>query len=357
MTNGLQGRKIRVLVVDDSALVRGVLRRGLASDPQIDVIDAVSDPYAARDVLVRERPDVMTLDVEMPKMDGISFLRKVMRHMPTPTIVVSSLTTSGSRVALQALEAGAVDVVAKPAAGVGEGLRDQMSQIAERVKVAACSRVVRHEPPAVAPMEEARPERIRLETTDAVIGLGASTGGVAALTRMLPTFPAWSPGIVIVQHMPAGFTGKFAERLAEMCALRVKEARHGDRVLPGHALVAPGGDRHLEVRRVGGEYRVHLRQGDPESGHTPSVDVFFSSLAREVGPRAAGCLLTGMGRDGAQGLLALKISGGHTFAQDKESSAVWGMPAAACELGAVESCLPLEKLGGALLDALAPRSK
>jgi len=340
-------RPIRVLIVDDSALVRSVLSRGLAADGGIEVVGTASDPYVARDLLVKLRPDVLTLDVEMPRMDGVTFLRKFMAVLPTPTVVLSSLTTRGSSLAVQALEAGAIEVLTKPSIGVASGIEEMMASLIRSVKIAAQSHVARREIP---PIEPAAPNATALQrSTDFVMGLGASTGGVAALGRILPIFPAWSPGIVIVQHMPSGFTADFASRLDGLCQMRVSEARDGDRVLRGHILVAPGGARHLEVRRFGGEYRVHLIPGDPRSGHVPSVDVFFNSLAQYVASNATACLLTGMGADGAAGLLKLRQAGGHTFAQDRETSAVWGMPAAAAELGAAERLVPLHEIPSVLL--------
>jgi two-component system chemotaxis response regulator CheB len=342
-------KRIRVLIVDDSSMVRGVLQRGLSADPEIEVVGAARDPYEARDLLVKLRPDVMTLDMEMPRMDGVTFLEKFMSVMPTPTVVLSSLTTRGSSLAVQALELGAVEVLAKPSSAVALGLEAAMGALIRSVKVAAVTRVARRGPPAAsAPVRGAALEK----STDVVIGLGASTGGVAALNRILPAFPAGSPGIVIVQHMSAGFTADFAKRLDEMCSMRVAEARDGDRVLRGHVLVAPGGDRHLEVRRFGGEYRVKLVGGPLVSGHCPSVDVFFTSLAQDVGANAVGCLLTGMGADGAAGLLKLRQARGRTYAQDRETSAVWGMPAAAQEMGSAERHLPLGLIPSALLGAL-----
>jgi two-component system chemotaxis response regulator CheB len=344
--------RVRVLVVDDSSLVRSVLTRGLAKDPAIEVVGAARDPYEARDLLVQLRPDVVTLDVEMPRMDGVTFLRKFMAVLPTPTIVVSSLTTHGSKLALDALDAGAVDVVTKPSSRVAEGVEAMMSDLIGRVKAAARAKVQRKQT-AVEAVAQAPLER----STDLVIGLGASTGGVAALGRILPAFPAWTPGVVIVQHMPEGFTRQFAERLNGLCQMRVSEAQDGDRVLRGHILVAPGGNRHLSIRRVGGEYRVYLAAGELVSGHCPSVDVFFASLADQVGSNAAACLMTGMGNDGADGLLRLRHSGGRTFAQDRESCAVWGMPAAAEERKAAESFVTLEKIPHSLLSALNQTSR
>lgn len=349
-------KAIRVLVVDDSALVRNILRRGLEAAPGIEVVAVASDPYIARDLLVKHRPDVMTLDIEMPRMDGVTFLRKVMAVLPTPTVIVSSLAQHHSAAALAALEAGAVDVVAKPTSDVAGGLHRMLDHLVERVRMAARSKVVQREPEPGEPAPTAAPVVARVRTvgmsTDVVIGLGASTGGVAALGRILPMFPPDAPGVVVVQHMPQGFTAGFAKRMREQCSMRVAEAVDGDRVLRGHVLLAPGGNKHLEVRRVGGEYRVALCEGATVSGHCPSVDVFFRSLAVHAGQNAAACLLTGMGRDGAEGLKALRASGGRTFAQDEATSAVWGMPAAAVEVGAAEQTVALNDVPAILLAAL-----
>jgi two-component system chemotaxis response regulator CheB len=348
-------RRIRVLIVDDSAVVRTVLARGLAALPDMEVVATARDPYEARDLLVKLRPDVLTLDVEMPRMDGITFLKRFMAVLPTPTVVLSSLTSQGSRLALQALEAGAIEVLTKPSVGVGAGVEALLADVARSVRVAAVSRVRRRDVPPTAPA--AAPEGAALDrSTDLVIALGASTGGVAALGRILPAFPPWSPGVVIVQHMPSGFTADFAKRLDGLCQMRVAEARDGDRVLRGHILIAPGGSRHLKILRLGGQYRVHLEPGDPATGHVPSVDVFFDSLADHVGKNAAACLLTGMGADGAAGLLRLRQAGGRTFAQDRETAAVWGMPAAAAELGAAERLLPLQDVAAVLVGWSRPGS-
>jgi len=350
-----RSRPVRVLIVDDSALVRSVLERGLSEDPAIEVVATARDPYEARDYLVKLRPDVITLDIEMPRMDGVSFLRRFMRVLPTPTVVLSSLTTRGSELALTALQVGAVEVVTKPAADVAAGLGRMIADLREVVKAAARSgpaKVARQPvvPAAPAPVRAAAspPPAALGRTTDSVIGLGASTGGVAALGRILPELPAWTCGVVVVQHMPAGFTADFARRLDKLCKMRVSEARDGERVLRGHILIAPGGDRHLRVIRVGGEYRVHLAEGDLISGHRPSVDAFFDSLAEHLGVNAAACLLTGMGEDGARGLLRLRRAGGRTFAQDERTSAVWGMPAAAQQLGAAERFLALDAVAATL---------
>lgn len=338
---------IRVMVVDDSALVRTVLKEGLEKDPELHVIATARDPYEARDLLVKERPDVITLDVEMPRMDGVTFLKKFMAVIPTPTVVLSSLTTQSSQLALEALQAGAVDVVTKPSSNVADGVQKMMGELITRVKVAANAQVEQRQSQI-----ESVAQRPLEHSTDLIIGLGASTGGVAALGRILPAFPAWSPGIVIVQHMPEHFTKSFAERLDGLCEMRVSEAADGDRVLRGHILIAPGGTRQLEIHRVGGEYRVRLEERGLVNGHCPSVDVFFHSLAESVGANAAACLLTGMGNDGAEGLLHLRRAGGHTYAQDHASCAVWGMPAAAEALGAASAFLPLEQIPRTMLEAL-----
>jgi len=343
-------KRVRVLVVDDSALVRLLLERHLSEVPELEVVGIAGNPYEARDLLVTLRPDVMTLDIEMPRMDGLSFLRRLMAVLPTPTIVLSSLVKPGSPLAAQAREAGAVDVVTKPSAGVEGGLTQMMGELVKRILAAAEIRVERRWTPLpVDPRPAAAPESPRASTaldatTDFVIAFGASTGGVAALGRILPLLPPWTPGVVIVQHMPAGFTAQFAERMDGLCAMRVSEARDGDRVLRGHVSICPGGERHLEIERCGGEYRCALVAGPPRSGHVPSVDVLFESVARSAGRNAAACLLTGMGADGARGLLALRLAGGRTLAQDEATSAVWGMPGAAVELGAAQQVVPLDQI-------------
>ena len=347
--SGSTRSRVRVLIVDDSALVRSVLTRGLGGDPSLEVVGAARDPYEARDLLVKLRPDVLTLDLEMPRMDGLSFLRKFMAVLPTPTIVLSSLATPGSALAQQAREAGAVAVLAKPALNVAGGLDSGMADLIRRIKLAASTRVARRSSPQE-PASNANSSTALDVTTDQVIGLGASTGGVSALGRILPQLPAWLPGVVVVQHIAAGFSAGFAERLDTQCAMRVSEARDGERILRGHILVAPGGSKHLRVQRLGGEYRIKLTEGAPVSGHVPSVDVFFESLALCGAQNALGGLLTGMGADGAKGLLLMRQARARTFIQDRESSAVWGMPGAAHELGAAEQTLALTAIPAALLD-------
>ena len=352
-----------MLVVDDSALVRKLLTIGLSRDPQIQVIGTAYTPAMAYEMIAKERPDVITLDVEMPEMDGVTLLKKYMAEYPTPTVMVSSLTERGKKITLDALDAGAVDIVTKPRMGIADGLPALMDGLCERVKAAALVNVRRlaqkadsrwqmadgargDSPSAISNRQSAV---VLHETTDRVIAIGASAGGVSALSRIIPLFPAASPGIVIVQHMPAGFTTSFAERLHTLSAMRVKEAQEGDRVRPGLVLLAPGGERHTQVRRAGGEYRVKLTHGNKMSGHCPSVDVLFRSIAEAAGRNAAAVLLTGMGDDGAAGLLKIRRAGGRTFAQDEQTSAVFGMPAAAWEIGAAEELLPLESIVGRLL--------
>ena len=347
--------KIRVLVVDDSALARKILVNGLSKDPQIEVIGTARDPYVARDIMLKERPDVITLDVEMPRMDGVTFLKKYMPVIPTPTIIVSALTERGKRVTIEALEAGAVDVVLKPKVGVVDKFPTMMDDIRERVKAAArvdVSRYARSRSRVRKPIVPVEATKAMDETTDRVIAIGASAGGVAALSRVIPAFPPAAPGIVVVQHMPAGFTTSFSERLNNLSPMQVKEAESGDRVRPGLVLVAPGGERHMEVRRSGGEYRVRLREGEKVSGHMPSVDVLFHSVAKYVGRNAAAVILTGMGSDGADGLLSIRQAGGRTLAQDEQSCVVFGMPRAAWEQGAAERQVSLDKVPRRLLEVL-----
>lgn len=348
-------KKIRVLIVDDSALVRKLLTAGLSRDPQLEVIGGARDPYMARDILVEQRPDVITLDIEMPRMDGVTFLKKYMAVIPTPTVVISSLTEQGKRVTIEAMEAGAVDIVLKPKTGIVDGLPVMMDDLVTRVKAAARADVKRFG--QIRPAETPRRPPISInnamhETTDRVIAIGASAGGVAALIRIIPMFPAAAPGIIIVQHMPAGFTTSFAQRLDSLAKMQVKEAEHGDRVRPGLVLLAPGGDHHLEVYRSGGEYRVALIKAEKVSGHCPSVNVLFHSVAKHVGGNAVAAILTGMGDDGAEGMAAIRQMGGHTIAQNEQTCVVFGMPRVAWEKGGAETLTPLDDIPMRLLRAL-----
>ncbi len=347
-------RKIRVLIVDDSALARKILSEGLAQDPQIEVIGAARDPYAAWDILLKERPDVITLDVDMPRMDGVAFLREYMPVIPTPAVVVSALTERDKKITIEALEAGAVDVVLKPRVGVVDEFPNMMDEIRLRVKAAARANVGRHlRARSQSHQPTARVEAGNaLSNDDRIIAIGASAGGVGALTKIIPAFPPSAPAILIVQHMPPGFTASFAARLNHLSPMEVREARHGDQVHPGLVLVAPGG-KHMELHLQGREYRVTLTEGEKVSGYVPSVDKLFFSVARHVGRRAAAAVLTGMGTDGAAGLLAIRRAGGRTCAQDEQTSVVFGMPRAAWEQGGAERVLPLERIPEYLLDVPA----
>jgi two-component system chemotaxis response regulator CheB len=344
-------RPIRVLIVDDSAMVRKVLSLGFAADPGIEVLGAASNADAAWDLMQRHRPDVITLDVEMPKIDGLTFLRQFLPRMPIPTVMISSLTRQGAAITMQAMEAGAVDVISKPSLGLATGLPAIMADICARVRAAATARVSvgRLRRAAADAPHPAMPHRAQA----GILAIGSSTGGVQALSTILPSFPPNAPGIVIVQHMPEGFTGPFAARLDSLCDLAVREARHGDVLEPGMVLVAPGGSRHMTVARHGRTFRVSLIDGDPVCFSRPSVDVLFASVARAAGAQATAAILTGMGRDGAQGLLAIRRAGGQTFAQDESTSVVYGMPMAARDIGAAAHVLPLEEIPARMLQAAA----
>lgn len=338
--------KIRVLIVDDSALIRSLLSKTLAGDPEIEVVGAAKDPYEARDMLVRLRPDVLTLDVEMPKMDGVTFLRKLMTRMPIPTVMLSTLTEKGAAVTIEALEAGAVEVLTKPK-NLVDGVPAMAADLCRTVKRAAKIKVRKRAAgaPSVAKMESP------LETsTDKVIAIGASTGGVEAIARILPKFPKSSPGLVIVIHMPEAYTGPFAERLNRSCALEVREARPKDRIRSGVALVAPGGNRHLVVQRFGGQYRVGFAAPSPADPHVPGVDHMFLSVAKSAGANAVGVILTGMGDDGARGMMAMKKAGASCFAQDESSCVVFGMPKVALQAGAAERAVHLDNIPKTVLD-------
>ena len=343
-------KPIRVLVIDDSAVVRGLLTRELNREPDIEVCGAAPDPYVARDKVVELRPDVITLDVEMPRMDGITFLGHLMRSMPTPTVVLSSLAASGAQTSLDALAAGAVDVMCKP--GSALSVEGCARELARKIRTAAKARVFAR---TARPAAAARAPAALSATTNRVIAIGASTGGVQALTAVLTQFPANAPGTVIVQHMPAAFTANFASRLNGMCRVTVREARPGDSVVPGTVLLAPG-DRHMTLTRSGARYEVALNDGPPVHHQRPAVDVLFHSVAKIAGANAVGAVLTGMGDDGAAGLLAMRRAGARTMAQDEASSIVYGMPMEAMRCGAAERQVSLEQVASALLaDAAAPQ--
>jgi len=341
--------KIKVLIVDDSAVMRQILKEILSRDSSIEVVGVASDPLMARDKVLRLQPDVMTLDVEMPRMDGLTFLEKLMRAHPMPVVMISSLTERGCETTLRALELGAVDFVSKPKVDVADGTVQLADEILEKVKAAASAKFgVLRRKPAPAPAAKNLLSKPLLKTTHQVIAVGASTGGTEALREFLEPLPADAPGIVIVQHMPEKFTRSFADRLNSLCRVRVKEAEDGDRILPGHVLLAPG-NYHMEVLRSGAEYRVRVFTADPVNRHRPSVDVLFHSCARYLGSNVVGVILTGMGADGARGLLAMRQAGASTIAQDEASCVVFGMPREAIELGAAQEILPLNQIPGCAL--------
>jgi two-component system chemotaxis response regulator CheB len=343
--------KIRVLVVDDSAVVRRMISDALAQDPEIEVVGAACDPYVARDMILKLEPDVLTLDIEMPRMDGLTFLKILQEHRPMPVIIVSSLTAAGSKLALRALELGAVDVVAKQSSAWNIGsLRDQL---AHRVKGAARARLSLLQPPASSAAAESS-AGMQFSPRQLVV-IGASTGGTEAVKSVLMRLPSGLPGICIVQHIPPIFSRTFAERLNECCALEVREAAHGDEVLPGTALVAPG-DFHMGVEWSGNRYRIRLRQDPPIHFTRPAVDLLFNSAAQCAGRYALGVLLTGMGRDGAQGMQQLKSAGAINLAQNEATCVVYGMPRAAVELGVVDRSLPLDHIPHAIIQALRERT-
>jgi two-component system chemotaxis response regulator CheB len=339
------GRKTRVLVVDDSAVVRQLLTRELTRDPEIEVVGAATDPFVARDMIVQHEPDVLTLDIEMPRMDGLTFLSRLMQHHPLPVIIVSSLTVQGGELAMEALQRGAIDVVSKP--GVAYSVGELGQELCEKVRGAARLKATIQE----RPRQPAPPPTRRLamtQTTHKIVAIGTSTGGTEALRQVLAQLPANAPGIVIVQHMPEHFTRAFAQRLNGVCAIEVKEAEDGDTVRPGRALVAPG-NYHLQLSRSGAVYQARIRPGPQVNRHRPSVDVLFYSAAKYAGRNAVGAILTGMGSDGAKGLLAMRQAGAATLAQDEKSCVVYGMPREAFEMGAAEHVVALDDVAGTLL--------
>ncbi|MAY20658.1 MAG: chemotaxis response regulator protein-glutamate methylesterase [Erythrobacteraceae bacterium] len=352
--------KIRVLVVDDSASVRQVMKEVLEQDPEIEVIATAADPFAAARCIQKEIPDVITLDVEMPRMDGITFLRKLMHQCPVPVIMCSSLTADGTETLMQALEAGAVDVILKPEVGVADHLSDARELIWLAVKGAARARVSARQPrPQPREVEKKLTADVMLppptgkamsRTTEMVVCIGASTGGTEALRVVLEALPANAPGTVIVQHMPEKFTRAFAKRLNTLCQVSVKEAEDGDTVMRGHVLIAPGG-RHTLLDRQGARYVVSVREGPLVSRHRPSVDVLFRSAARSAGSNAVGVIMTGMGDDGARGLLEMKEAGARTISQDEATSIVFGMPKEAIARGAADRIVPLGNIARELLQA------
>jgi two-component system chemotaxis response regulator CheB len=363
----LTKKRIRVLIVDDSASVRQTLAEVLASDPEIEVLGIASDPFVAATRIAKEIPDVITLDVEMPRMDGITFLRKLMAQHPIPVVMCSSLLETGSETMMQALEAGAVDVILKPRIGVSAQLNEDRAHICEVVKGAAQARLGRPRPPmrlrgaaANGPAQKLTADAMlpppvtgaMARTTEAVVCIGASTGGTESLREVLEVMPADSPGIVIVQHMPERFTAAFARRLDSLCQMEVKEAENGDTVLRGRVLIAPG-NLHTMLERSGARYYVSVKEGPLVTRHRPSVDVLFRSAARAAGANAVGVIMTGMGDDGARGLEEMKGAGAVTLAQDEATSIVFGMPKEAIARGCVDRIVPLHQLAQEIRRAAA----
>lgn len=342
-------RAVRVLIIDDSIVIRQLLKDILSRDNEIEVVGSATDPIDGYDKIVQLQPDVLTLDVEMPRMDGITFLEKLMRSRPMPVVMVSTLTRQGSEVTLRALEIGAVDFIAKPTESVFTGMSALSQEIVAKVKAAARARV-RPRGASVTPV--APSPRIGRKSTVQVIAIGASTGGPEAIRQVLQGLPAEVPPIVIVQHMPPVFTRSFAERLDKLCTVRVKEAQDGDRLEPGHAYIAPG-DYHLQVTYSGAQYRARVAQTEPVNRHRPSVDVLFDSVAQVNGSSAMGVLLTGMGADGACGLKKMRDAGSHTIAQDEETCVVFGMPREAIALGGAQFVLPLPQIAQKVVELLA----
>jgi two-component system, chemotaxis family, protein-glutamate methylesterase/glutaminase len=360
-------KPIHVMVVDDSAVVRKVVGAMLESAPGIKLLHAVSDPLLAIERMKQQWPDVIVLDVEMPRMDGITFLKRIMAERPTPVVICSTLTEQGAETTMAALAAGAVSIITKPRLGLKEFLNESADELVAAVRAASQvnlrrlgARVPAPAPPAAARLTAdavlppAVESRVPLTTTERVVAIGTSTGGTLALEEVLTALPRLTPGIVIVQHMPEKFTAAFAARLDKLCQLDVREARHGDRVLPGRALIAPGG-KHMLLRRDGANYHVDVIDGPLVNRHRPSVDVLFRSVARQAGANALGIIMTGMGDDGAAGLLEMRKAGARTVAQDEESCVVYGMPKEAVKRGAVEKSVPLQAVGREILQQLGIR--
>jgi two-component system chemotaxis response regulator CheB len=346
-------KRVRVLIVDDSAVIRQLLSMLLSEDPEIEVVGTAGDPLIARDRIKELNPDVVTLDVEMPNMDGVTFLRKIMALRPMPVVMISTLTQAGAETTLEALEIGAVDFIAKPHNDVADGLTAIAHELQTKIKAAARARVSIRTPAI------ARPKTVRAQWSgsgDRIIAIGASTGGVEALKTVLMAMPATCPPILITQHMPPRFTTAFAERLNRECPMTVSEAVHNEPAEPNHAYIAPGAF-HLELVRVGGYYRCTLSEAPAVSGHRPSVDVLFRSVARVAGKSAVGAILTGMGKDGAEGLLEMRKAGATTLGQDEASALIYGMPRAAFERGAVMQQHSLTHIADAIMDACDGHAK
>jgi two-component system, chemotaxis family, protein-glutamate methylesterase/glutaminase len=345
-------------VVDDSALVRSLLAEIINRQPDMECIGTAADPFAAREMIRNLNPDVITLDVEMPRMDGIDFLSKLMRLRPMPVLMVSTLTERGAEVTMRALELGAIDFVAKPKIGVADGLKQLAEEITEKIRIASKAHVKRAPaaPPPPAPgaaptVAKAPPSPLGRLSTEKIIFIGASTGGTEATKEVLINLPADAPAVVITQHMPPGFTKSYAARLDTLCKIRVKEAVDGERILPGHAYIAPGG-LHLSVERSGANYVARVRDGEPVNRHKPSVEVLFESAARVVGQNAFGIMLTGMGADGAKAMRTMRDAGSYNYAQNESTCVVFGMPREAIQHGAANEVLPLQDIATHLMEKL-----
>jgi len=345
--------KIKVLIVDDSALIRGVMKEIINSQPDMEVVGAAPDPLAARDLIKQTNPDVLTLDVEMPKMDGLEFLEKLMRLRPMPVVMVSSLTERGSEITMRALELGAVDFVTKPKMSIQSGMLEYADLISEKIRIAARANI-KPRVKVQGPTDGSALAAVRntFTSSEKLIIIGASTGGTEAIKDFLIQLPSDCPGILITQHMPEGFTRSFANRLDKLCKISVKEAEGGERVLPGHAYLAPG-HSHLTLVRSGANYMTKIDQGPPVNRHRPSVDVLFNSAAVSAGKNAVGVILTGMGKDGAAGMLEMKKAGAYNVAQDEASCVVFGMPREAIAIGATHDVGPLHELPGRVMQFFA----
>ncbi|WLI76320.1 chemotaxis response regulator protein-glutamate methylesterase [Kosakonia sp. H02] len=345
-------KKIKVLCIDDSSLIRKIMTHIVNEQPDMEMVATALDPIIARDLIKQHNPDVLTLDVEMPRMDGLQFLEHLMRLRPMPVVMLSSLTKRGSDITLSALELGAVDFITKPETGLQEGMSHYSEMIVDKIRMAAKARVRRHERQPVVP----RVTHFPLIGSEKIIAIGSSTGGTEALRQLLVPMPPTSPGIVIAQHMPPGFTNSFAKRLDHLCQMSVKEAEEGDRVLPGHVYIAPGGF-HMELTRSGANYHVKLSDESPINRHRPSVDALFHSVARYAGKNAVGAILTGMGSDGAAGMLAMRQAGAWTIAQSERSCVVFGMPREAIALGGACETVDLEHISQHILTHSAGQAR
>ena len=347
--------KIKVLIIDDSALIRSLLRQIINGEPDMEVVGQAPDPVTAREMIKQLDPDVLTLDVEMPRMNGLEFLEKLMRLRPMPVLMVSTLTEKGNEVTLKALELGAVDFITKPGIGVSDGLTDLSHEIGDKIRAASRAHIRRH---ALNATQVTRPQPLPghfLHTTEKIVFVGSSTGGTEALKEFLTRMPATSPAVLITQHMPEAVTRSFAQRLDGLSAMTVKEAAQGERVVPGHAYIAPG-HSHLLLKKSGAYYYTELSKAEPVNRHRPSVDVLFHSAAEIAGPNALGVIMTGMGKDGAQGMLAMRHCGAHTIAQDEASCIVFGMPKAAIDIGAAAEVCSLHDIASRVLDLLGRRN-